>query len=372
MKATTLIVPLILLAPVIASANEPAKDGKKEKLGNWLSNMLTGAPTYQRHWSNPKTPLEIDAAHPGEVEVKKAHDIGDVIYIRVKSIPPAHSHKYRHFVTHEESRRAAFVLPQAVNRPSTEESEGAKDGEQNNAARKKAGQVFPLVLEPPCKARLAKLKAELHKAETSSEVAPVVTKITLEDAECEQLKTALIDSTQRLIEVQVESNSDSIFTLSVTNDGKVTEVAKLTLEEKRKEWMTHAGWTFIDSRDRLYYSKAADDGTFTIEQQSNQPMLNHALTVMYTYPMATWGDDIHFGPAGMLGLGQNGLLVGLGVSLAFTENLAINVSLVASQFERLDGVYQPGQNVGTKAIDSSALKKDEIRGSIALTAGFRF
>ncbi|WP_240224617.1 hypothetical protein [Rheinheimera hassiensis] len=337
------------------------------------ANWLTGEPTYQSQWSNPQTPLVIDAASPGEAVINKTGGMGKVMYILITNIPPKASANYQHNISYQEVRRAALVRPQV---------EAPVPIAKPEDTPKPDGGVAGIVAAPKsCVAILTPLINELSKAETPAATASLLKQIIavppndesgVHNDSCVGSKNRAVEITQRLIAAPIEKGQDLIFTFNKVETGGSTQVAKFTLKQKVKEWITHAGWTFIGSRDTLHYSVAGEDGTYTVQRQGNQPSINHALTVAYIYPLWTWGDDFHIGPSGMLGLGQNGLLVGAGVSLAFTENFSVSISVIASEFKQLNGVYKVGQNVGTTALDSTTLDDDAIKASGALTIGFRF
>jgi hypothetical protein len=316
------------------------------------------------HIGSEDNPYVIDVSTSYEHELFKHDDMGSTVHIRLENIPPAHRSKYRYSFGYQVSRIQPFTKPEY----------NEKDIKIANLDK-----GIPIIFssEESCEDRLSELSDELFADSVTSNQVPVILGKIKAVSNCKEQTTKLEDATKIKLSARLEKGMVLKFTLDYVEGDKETKIAKLTFKERKKEWVTHTGWTFINSRDRGYFSEKNDDDSFTIRQQHNNPDYNHALSMMYSYPMFDnfknkFLDGVTIGPSGLLGLGQNGLLVGAGISVMITENFVINISGVASEFERLNGVYSVGQNIGDKAIDSSGLTEDKIMHSWALTVGFRF
>lgn len=342
-----------------------------------VANNNDKALSLPAHWGNANTPLKLDVSTTTEFTIEKPDDIRERIYIQLINVPPAHRSRFKAVVEHKKS-----VIPPLPSPSQFEQSQLNLESELANVKTKLQAQQQQLKLldtAPTCIDELKLLIPVLYNEKLASAQVPIVlAEIRNVDVssgpvtECNDTKKAMEKATKINLEAGLVKGSDLIFSVVYTEGDKTSSIAKIALKEEQKQWLVHAGWTFIVSKDRLYYSQQGEDGSYTIQEQNSQPKTNHALTVMYTYPMWNIGNSAYLGPTGMLGLSQNGLLVGIGGSLGVTENFVINLSLVATEFDRLNGVYAVGQSVGEVPVDSASLNTSKIKPSFALTVGFRF
>ncbi len=160
------------------------------------------------------------------------------------------------------------------------------------------------------------------------------------------------------------------YTFTVKKDEKV--FSEYHYEPEVKNWYVHAGFTFIQNQDEKYYSDQNDDGTYSIKEQHNQGNISYAATALFTYPMYGTGGDIEFGVSAGLGVAEKSILVVVGPSLIFAENIIVNLGYTITEFDELKGVYKKGDNIGSEALDSSTLTEEQYKGAFAVTIGYKF
>lgn len=365
---------LLLLSTITAHGFAMADDGATRK------NAEKGS---------KDNPVVINAASKnpliGEYSLPK--DLGGYMYFKIENVPPSRGAQYIPSVVVDSISINPFTRPSTTTTTPTSDGAQLASSKAQIAALTKSVEAlasmqgpgvkvegFPFFTPPPptCDEKLQDIVDELTYGGTTAEQVPGILSKLNTVSGCEYEKEKITNTTTLEFDSTVQADEILRATVVYKDGSGEKEIASLTYKGVKKQWVTHTGWTFVHSKDREFYSLKNENNTYSIAENNSQKSINHALSIMYSYPYWEPFNDIYAGPAGILGLSQNGLLVGAGFSFMVTENFAINASVIATEFDRLNGVYSIGQNIGNDALDSSALSSKKIMTSWAITLGFRF
>jgi hypothetical protein len=175
---------------------------------------------------------------------------------------------------------------------------------------------------------------------------------------------------------------DHILTLTVKRqdeapggaaDQKDTVTWTLALETAPPgRWYATFGFSFAWDRDQRYYSKAAEDGTFTVVKEPAPTGPAYIPTVYFGWISASQiGRQWQHSPVGGIGFDQNNPAIFAGYSLTFRQNLSLIGAVGAAKFKDLAGTYREGQSL-EELLQPDSLMRDRYDWTAAVALAFRF
>lgn len=274
------------------------------------------------------------------------------LHIKAINIAPANIQKYKIVVKIENHEVAA--LPDVRNKATSDQT---TDSEKfvNNIQCKEITDIIEKIKKEENESKIKLYLADINTRKSPPDCADKVS---------EANEITKISFTP----IKIGSNQKATITFYINGE----EHTKFVYTTKPIEWLTHVGFTFVASRDKRYFTAVNTDGHYIIQKQSNQPDFNYAATAMYTYPIHSFNDSLDLGFSAGLGVNADTVLVVTGPSLVFSKNVLLNLGLVMSQFDQLNGTYTEGQDVGTTSIDSTSIHQKNFAPSVAITVAFRF
>lgn len=179
----------------------------------------------------------------------------------------------------------------------------------------------------------------------------------------------LVDAeTELTVRFLLEDNSRADFKVSL--DGE--KLASMTVATKKRRWVTHVGFTFMDNKDESYYSQKLPDDTYYVQRKDTSGELSYTATMLFTYPHWDLKNGYLAGPSVGLGASNDSISVLMGFSILFNENFVLSGGMAIREFETLSGSYYSKQNLGADPVDSADLTDKTYKATPMITFGYKF
>ena len=148
----------------------------------------------------------------------------------------------------------------------------------------------------------------------------------------------------------------------------------------RGQWQTMVGFVFAPKRDREYFSRPNDDGSFTIREKTGEVGWKRPATLLPSI-LWTWLPT----ESGLKSL-QHGLAAGVGVatgeglgraavlggySIRYNQNVGVVFGVALYAHERLDGKYMV-DDIVAENLESDQLSAKETRANVFVGLTLRF
>lgn len=171
-----------------------------------------------------------------------------------------------------------------------------------------------------------------------------------------------------MVRFRLEDNSRADFKVSL--DGE--NLASMTIATKKRRWVTHVGFTFMDNKDESYYSQKLPDDTYRVQRKDTSGELSYTATMLFTYPHLDLKNGYLAGPSVGLGASNDSISVLMGFSILFNENFVLSGGMAIREFDTLSGSYYSKQNLGTDPVDSADLTDKTYKATPMITFGYKF
>lgn len=138
------------------------------------------------------------------------------------------------------------------------------------------------------------------------------------------------------------------------------------------QWYATFGFSFAWDRDRRYYSKAIDDGTYTVTREPTPSGPAYIPTVYFGWMSARQiGRQLQHSPVGGIGFDLGNPAIFAGYSLTFRQNLSLIGAVGFAKFKDLSGTYHEGQSL-KELVQPDSLMRDRYDWTVAVALAFRF
>lgn len=161
-----------------------------------------------------------------------------------------------------------------------------------------------------------------------------------------------------------------------TDKAKAREWSYTYTSDYSGEWLTHFGFTFLDNKNKAYFSKSIknDDDTtsYQITEEKNSAEFNYIPTLMFTYLDRDNIGEMHsHGISFGLGVDLENPSVLGGYSYLYGTNIMLTAGIAFAKTDGLNGRYQVGEIVSSE-IDSDTLKSEGYDQTYFISLSYRF
>lgn len=314
------------------------------------------------------SPLVIDMEGAQTITINTEQISGKTGYVAIKNVNPMQLELYS--VTSDN----AYMAPADITYPVTSTTKSSTSSSSSSASSS-ADNTENLAKTTACKAdEIDQIFKQTDKVSDATALARshIAESKATDKTACEAKLTSLLQQSTLTYSFDIRNGETLTITVHYRNTAN-----KLAITVKPTEWITHVGFSFLNSRNREYYSKEVPGSNgaashYVITPQQNQSSIDYAATVMFTYPLSYLGAGIQLGSTAGLAADNTTIAALAGLSLIFNTNVSLTGGVLAKQFDGLNGRYTVGQDLGTTAVDSSQLVSKEYRTSYFITLGFKF
>ena len=220
----------------------------------------------------------------------------------------------------------------------------------------------------PCQKAATALSTSLNTATSEADVKKAIA--TYEETKgegCDKGKPH-IATTKKTVDTSLVIGDNETLTVKVRRPaGDGLEAEEWVHAPSCKGWQMTYGFTFVPNRDRKYFTKANDDGTFTITEQTDREEGDFLASMLFQY----YRPDMNHGWAFGLGYDLENISVLAGYGWTYKRNVTLTAGLAIHQRTDLVGRYNVN-DILKESIDSAQLVEETFVPNVYVGVAFRF
>lgn len=230
-------------------------------------------------------------------------------------------------------------------------------------------QVNARSAQTPCEKAAAELKTSLNSAKSEEAVKKAIAKYNKDKGGNCTAGDADIALTQKKVDASAVAGDDKTIAVAVTRVGKAGSwnEKRWQNDPKCSGWQATYGFTFVPNRDREFFSKAQDDGSFVITEKADREEGDYLAAIMFQY----YQPGKKRGPIFGLGYDAKDISALAGYGFIFNRNVTLSFGVAVHERTDLAGQYNDGDPLA-EALTEEQLTEETYVPNLFVGISFRF